>query len=73
MKLIQFDLLSIVECRDIARATGCKYWASIGDCAKSPEYMTQYCLKSCSNCKVDDTTGTKQIKIYIIKYNTYYL
>ena len=28
----------------------CEYWASTGECSNNPDYMLQYCQKSCNVC-----------------------
>lgn len=33
----------------------CGYWARNGECAKSPQYMSRYCKKSCGKCNDGST------------------
>ena len=57
----------LTVCKDEKETTVCENLADNGKCSKDPWTMTRECLKSCSNCKVDDTTG-KLRKYYLQKH-----
>lgn len=37
-----------IDCVDLNN--NCAAWAAKGDCATNPEYMLQFCQRSCQNC-----------------------
>jgi hypothetical protein len=45
----------------------CKRWAENSECSKNPEYMHTYCAKSCQKCVNDPTSGSKNLKCFLLK------
>ena len=56
-------------CTDLNK--DCVKWSNIGECDKNPDYMHQYCKKSCGKCSTAaPTTSTKNNCVYnAIRYD----
>jgi prolyl 4-hydroxylase len=42
-----------IRARCVDENEGCDYWASVGECDTNPNYMHQFCKKSCDACHID--------------------
>jgi hypothetical protein len=63
--LLLFLLCAENMCSDSNK--NCKRWAENSECSKNPEYMHTYCAKSCQKCVNDPTSGSKNLKCFLLK------
>lgn len=50
--LVAFLAVDMTSAKEVIdQNENCAYWASLGECTKNPNYMLQFCTKSCNDHK----------------------
>ena len=43
------------DCVDLEATDDCEYWVGIGECENNPDWMNEFCKKSCDMCPCPTT------------------